>query len=254
MPAPPPIPAGPPATDATPGGSHAGRALKWERRKDERPGELLVAALDMFAERGYAATRLDDVARAAGVSKGTLYLYYANKEDLFKAVVRSTIVAWLDDYRRSLDDGSSCETLLVGYLEGLWRHVVDSRLAAILKLVVAEASNFPEVARFFHEEVVEPHTRLLGTILQRGIDAGTFRPIDVTSAVFLWISPPVLKAIWKNSFDPVCEASLVADPAQLARTQAAMVLEALKPVPAGRASACGEDSAAAAPHRKEPHA
>ena len=69
---------------------------RWERRKQERPAELLAAALELFTERGYAATRLDDVARRAGVSKGTVYLYYSSKEELFKAVILEGLVPVLE--------------------------------------------------------------------------------------------------------------------------------------------------------------
>ena len=69
---------------------HPAARPRWERRKEARPAELLAAALELFVEKGYAGTRLDDVAQRAGVSKGTLYLYFENKEDLFKAVVRES--------------------------------------------------------------------------------------------------------------------------------------------------------------------
>ena len=81
----------------------APRAPRWERRKESRPAELIAAALDLFVERGFAATRLDEVAARAGVSKGTLYLYFDSKEDLFKAVIRETIVPLLSDFQRSMD-------------------------------------------------------------------------------------------------------------------------------------------------------
>ena len=114
---------------------------RWERRKDARPQELLAAALDLFVERGFAATRLEDVARRAGVSKGTLYLYYANKEELFKAVVRDSIVPAIGDAEDTIAvyDGHSSE-LLRAILFGWWERVGGTKASGIVKLVMAEAS------------------------------------------------------------------------------------------------------------------
>ena len=128
---------------------------RWERRKDARPQELLAAALDLFVERGYAATRLDEVAARAGVSKGTLYLYFENKEELFKAVVRENIVAALvdaEDLIAGFEGHSS--VLLRKLVVSWWQRIGQTKLSGISKLMMAESGNFPDVARFYHEEVV----------------------------------------------------------------------------------------------------
>lgn len=178
---------------------------RWERRKDDRPGDLLAAALVEFTERGYAATRLDDVAARAGVSKGTLYLYYPGKEALFQAVVRESLVPLLSDYESSLasSDASSAQQL-EAFFRDWWRYFGSTQLAGLCKLIVAESSNFPEVARFFQEEVVGPEMRLLGGIIERGIARGEFRRVDVECLVQISLSPMVMRAIWQHSIEPVC--------------------------------------------------
>ena len=181
------------------------RSPRWERRKEARPGELLDAALDLFVERGFAATRLDDVAARAGVSKGTLYLYYASKEELFKAVVRQNIVPLIDAFRRDVAESQASSTeLLRNFFEQWWTRFGATKLAGICKLVVGEAGNFPELARFFQQEVALPSALLLHSIIERGIAHGEFRQVDTEAAVHLWISPLVLRAIWERSIQPCC--------------------------------------------------
>ncbi len=204
-------------------------APRRERRKDSRPGELLDAALDCFVERGYAACRLDDVARRAGVSKGTLYLYYPSKDELFKAVVRRSIGPLLDEFRRDLETSrAASQDVLAHFFRGWWSRIGETRLAGIAKLVIGEAGNFPDLARFFQEEVTEPNMRLLSTILNRGIERGEFRAIDTEVAVHLWMSPLILKAIWTHSILPCCP-ELEAIPAErFLRTHVQMILSVLK--------------------------
>ena len=174
---------------------------RWERRKESRPAELLAAALELFVERGYAATRLDDIASRAGVSKGTLYLYFPNKEELFKALVRENIVALLDRFRAEIEaSDASAATLLEAFFRSWWREFGATRLSGLTKLIMAEAGNFPEVARFFHDEVIRPNGELLGSIIARGIASGEFREIDAETAAHLWISPLVMKAMYLGGY------------------------------------------------------
>lgn len=178
---------------------------RWERRKEDRPGDLLATALIEFTERGYAATRLEDVAARAGVSKGTLYLYYPGKEALFQAVIRESIVPLLADYESTVagSDAPSAE-LLERFFQDWWRYFGSTQLAGLCKLIVAESGNFPDVARFFQQEVVEPEGRLLGDIIERGIARGEFRQVDVECLVEISLSPMVMRAIWQHSIEPVC--------------------------------------------------
>ena len=185
------------------------RPPRWERRKDARPGELLGAALELFVEKGYAATRLDDVAARAGVSKGTLYLYYPSKEDLFKAVVRESIVPLIESFKRNLAQSSAPSTVLLGeFFRQWWSCFGGTPLAGIAKLVVGEAGNFPELARFFQLEVVLPNAQLLRAIVERGIRQGEFRDLDIDAGIQLWMSPMVLRAIWEHSILPCCPPEL----------------------------------------------
>jgi AcrR family transcriptional regulator len=196
--------AAPPSTTA-----HRVQPPRWERRKQARPGELLDAALDQFVEKGYAATRLDDVAARAGVSKGTLYLYYASKEELFKAVVRQNIVPLLEASERDVAQSNATSAeLLGGFFRQWWSSFGATRLSGIAKLVVGEAGNFPELARFFQQEVVVRHALLLRSIIERGTRQREFRPVDVDACIHLWLSPMVLRAIWEHSILPCCPAAL----------------------------------------------
>ncbi|HYD82247.1 MAG TPA: TetR/AcrR family transcriptional regulator [Paucimonas sp.] len=174
---------------------------RWTRRKEARPQELLAAALDLFVERGYAATRLDDVAARAGVSKGTLYLYFANKEELFKAVVRENMVPALDQAENIIAhyQGSAAD-LLRDILKGWWERVGNTQLSGLPKLIMAESSNFPEVAAFYYEEVISRANSMVISVLQRGIDSGEFRPMDTAQMMNVVIAPMLMLMMWKHSF------------------------------------------------------
>jgi AcrR family transcriptional regulator len=180
---------------------------RWERRKDARPHELLAAALDLFVERGFASTRLEDVARRAGVSKGTLYLYFANKEELFKAVVRHTIVPELGLAEGTIAefDGHSAD-LLREVVRGWWQRVGAAKASGITKLVLAEAGNFPDIAKFYQEEVIARGTRMIASLLERAVARGEFRPVDVTVTTQVLIAPLLMLVTWKHSVGP-CEQS-----------------------------------------------
>ncbi|MCM0044929.1 MAG: TetR/AcrR family transcriptional regulator [Burkholderiaceae bacterium] len=173
---------------------------RWERRKDARPQELLSAALDLFVERGYAATRLDEVAACAGVSKGTLYLYFDNKEELFKAVVRENMVPPLADAEDMIArfDGHSSQLLRL-CIHGWWDKIGATRLSGISKLMMAESGNFPDVARFYHEEVVSRGEALIRRIVERGIAMDEFRPVDATVATRVIIAPVLMLMMWRHS-------------------------------------------------------
>jgi AcrR family transcriptional regulator len=173
---------------------------RWERRKDARPQELLSAALDLFVERGYAATRLDEVAARAGVSKGTLYLYFENKEELFKAVVRENMVPPLADAEGMIErfEGHSSDLLRL-CIHGWWEKIGATRLSGISKLMMAESGNFPDVARFYHEEVVSRGEALIRRIVERGIVLDEFRPVDATVATRIIVAPVLMLMMWQHS-------------------------------------------------------
>jgi AcrR family transcriptional regulator len=146
---------------------------KRERRKEARPGELLDAALDLFVEKGFSAARVDEVAARAGVSKGTLFLYFESKEDLFKAVVRENIAnqfpTWQEEFVAF--QGSSADMLRYALLSW-WERIGKTRASGITKLVMSEAQNFPEIAQFYQEEVIKPGNAMIRRILERGVISG----------------------------------------------------------------------------------
>ncbi len=178
---------------------------RWERRKGARPQELLDAALDLFVERGFAATRLDDVARAAGVSKGTLYLYFCSKEELFKAVVRESVVPYLGEAEGMLDHftGNTAE-LLRGLMTTWWEKIGNTKLSGLTKLMIAEAGNFPDLARFYQEEVIDRGEKLVTKMLERGIERGEIRQVNIEIASRILIAPILMMMLWKHS-EGVCQ-------------------------------------------------
>jgi len=174
---------------------------RWQRRADARPQELLEAALGLFVERGYAATRLEEVARRAGVAKATLYRYYDNKLELFKAVVRSSLVAQFDELAEAMAGESlSAREELGRMLATFAQRVGNSPLSGIPKLVIAEAGNFPEIARFYHDEVIQRGRAMVLGVLARGAANGEFRSVDAEYVWRIVIAPLLLSIIWKHSF------------------------------------------------------
>ncbi|MGQ5521919.1 TetR family transcriptional regulator [Chitinimonas sp. PSY-7] len=182
---------------------------RWQRRKDARPAEIIQAALALFVDKGFAATRLDDVATQAGVTKGTVYLYFANKEDLFKAVVRETILPNIESGEHLLADHQGTWAELLWTLLERWADRMEySASTGISKLMIAEANNFPDLARFYVEEVVMRSRKLFATVIERGIEAGEFRPVDPVLATRAVISPLMMVKVWKQSFS-LCDTEPV---------------------------------------------
>lgn len=180
------------------------------RRKEARPSELTAAALTLFVEKGFAATRLDDVAALAGVSKGTLYLYFDSKEALFKAVIQEGMAPVLERGEALLaNEAADPAALLRGLLLDWWEQLSKTPLGGVQKLMVAEAGNFPEVAQYYQETVITRGLALVRTALQRGVEAGTFRLVDVEMAVSMVIAPLLHEVLWRHSFASCRAASLV---------------------------------------------
>ncbi len=183
--------------------THVKRKAKprWHRRKEARPGEIVAAALEVFVEHGFAAAKLSDVARHAGVTKGTVYLYFESKEALFKAVVRETIVPVIAEgeaLARSFT--GSARELVERLVREYWRLVGETPLAGIPKLMMAEAGTFPELTRFYYDEVVTRGHRLMAGVIERGIKNGEFRPVDVKVAAKLAMSPLMHAVVARLAF------------------------------------------------------
>ena len=209
---------------------------RWQRRKNDRPAELVSAALEIFTERGYAGTRLDDVAERAGVSKGTLYLYYANKEDLFKAVVRQGLVSPLEEVRGLIDQFEGATADLVRMVvRGWWERIGSTGHAGIPKLMIAEAANFPELARFYIEEVILPGQAAMERIITRGVARGEFRRVDAAQVAHLMAAPFLLISSWRHGFGHAIKGELptLSDGAALLETHVDILLRGLAPAPPG---------------------
>jgi AcrR family transcriptional regulator len=174
---------------------------RWRRRKDARPEEIVSAALEVFADRGFAATKLEDIARRAGVTKGTIYLYFDSKEALFKALIRQTIVPVIAQGEAVAQSFTgSARELFERLVREYWRLVGETSLVGIPKLMMAEANNFPELARFYYDEVVTRGHRLMAGVIQRGVKAGEFRPVNVMLAAKLAMSPLMHAVIARKAF------------------------------------------------------
>jgi len=177
-------------------------APRWARRKEARPAELLAAALELFVERGYAATRLEDVAKRAGVSKGTVYLYFPGKEDLFKAVVREGLVPLLERGEKMVaEHRGRAVDLIRDLVRGWWEGFGLTPYAGIPKLMVSECRNFPELGKFYVDEVITRGQKLVRAAVGRGLDNGEFRNIDPDYVARLVFAPLVLLVIYRHSFD-----------------------------------------------------
>jgi AcrR family transcriptional regulator len=196
------------------------------RRKEARPAELLAAALDVFVEKGFAATRVDDIARRAGVSKGTVFLYYESKQALFRAVVQEAVVPHIAAGEALAEAADSDPAVLLPeLLRRYWRVLGDERLAGIPKLVMAEAGNFPEVAAFYHENVVQRGRALFVSVLERGMQSGVFRPCDPLVLCHLAIAPLMFNCMWRQTL-ACCDTTPI-DPEIYVQTHLDMFMRGL---------------------------
>jgi AcrR family transcriptional regulator len=211
------------------------RTARWRRRKEARPAEILAAALDCFAERGFAATRMEDVAARAGVTKGTVYLYFQTKQEMFEALVRSELLPNVERLEAAAADASA--TVFLERLLDVWAtHVFPSRVSVLPKLMIAEAGNFPDLARFYLNEVVHRALALLRSVIRKGVESGEFRPVDADHVAYCVIAPLVFSVLWRHSFEPHDDAPL--DVAALCRAHLDALLNGLRP-PTSEAPAAG---------------
>ena len=201
---------------------------KRERRKEARPGELLDAALDLFVEKGFAATRSEEVAARAGVSKGTLFLYFPSKEELFKAVVRENMSSRFQDWNREFEtfEGSTSD-MLRQCMRIWWQDVGATKASGITKLMISEARNFPELAAFYQQEVILPGQTLIRRILQRGVERGEFHVPDLDYALFSVTAPMIFLIMMKHSLGACIPQEYAMDPMRFVETQADTLLHGL---------------------------
>ena len=182
---------------------------RWRRRKGARPAEILSAALAVFVERGFAGTRLEQVAERAGVSKGTLYLYFDSKTALLQEAIRAAVLPNVLQAEAVAQGYQGPSAVLIRtILSRMATTMIETDLGAVLKLVIAEAGNFPELAKFYYTEIIARGFRLFGGILARGIERGEFRPLDIEDTVRLTIGPMLVGVVWRHTFEGPAGAPL----------------------------------------------
>jgi AcrR family transcriptional regulator len=170
---------------------------RWRRRPGDRPREILRAALEVFGEQGLAGARIDDIARRAGLSKGTLYHYFPSKEALFRALVRETVDASTRGVLPA-DAAGAPSTLLRAFIRGFWTRASSTGNQILYRLVMAELHRFPELVSFYAEEISGSSVRFVAALVQRGIDAGEFRGVDPLAAGRLLVSLVAQNALWSG--------------------------------------------------------
>lgn len=201
-------------------------AITRKRRPDARPREILDAALDLFSEKGFSATRLEDVASRAGLSKAAIYLYFNDKTSLLKAIVETVASPNLAAAGAlvAAHKGPVAPLLqqLLGFLASRMR---DTRLPDLIKLVIGESRAHPEIGRFYLEHVIGKALLLFEQLIVRGIASGEFRAVDPRLTVKCLIGPMLLGAIWKSVFEPIGAETL--DIEALARQHGDLIVTAL---------------------------
>lgn len=179
----------------------------------EKTRAIVEAARREFAAKGFAAAKLDDIARAAGVAKGTIYLYFENKAALFEGVVRGHLVPQIEAAEALIAAHEGpVEDVLRHLFHTLRRVVLDTDLREVIRLLIAEGHNFPEIRTFYYREVVSRGVRMLGKLLERGAARGEFRLSAAEMPPQLLVAPLLMGAIWKCLFDelaPLDTAALV---------------------------------------------
>lgn len=174
---------------------------RWQRRKAARPQEILDAAMGVFADKGFARTRMEDIAARAGVTKGTIYLYFENKDAVFKSIVRSSIGDQLGEVVAQVDafKGPTADLLKIA-LQAIGQFVLMSDRVVLPKIIVAEAGTFPELARFYRAEIIDRGLDTFCRIVERGMSRGEFRRTAPEHVARLCIAPILLSAFWRTTF------------------------------------------------------
>ncbi len=197
---------------------------KYQRRKEDRPQEIADAAFKTFAEKGYAATRIDDVAKRAGVSKGLTYLYYKTKEDLFKAVVKNVVIRRVDSLIGNVESTElSSEEFLRGPLLEFMKKVPGSPIAIVIRLLISEGPRHPDLVNYYYENVVARGLEAIRQFVARGVERGEFRREALDHQPHLFLAPMMLSMIWRLVF-----ADKPLDTDQLMESQVELLLAEMK--------------------------
>ena len=175
---------------------------RYQRRKEDRPQEITDAAFQVFAEKGYAPARVEEVAKRAGVSKGLLYLYFRTKEELFKAVIRSFVIRRVDALLVAVENTElSSEAFIRGPLVEFMKQMPGSPVAVVIRLLIAEGRRHPDLLDFYWDNVVSKGMRAMSRIVERGVERGEFRDSAVSELPQLLIAPVMVSVIWKTLFE-----------------------------------------------------
>ena len=202
------------------------KSPRWQRRAEDRPREICAAALEVFAEKGFAAAKLDEIAKRAGVSKGTLYLYFKDKEQLFRAVVRNTVAPNVDNLRSGLiQTGLPFDQLVRLFLSKFVDMASRVPVGAVAKMVISESRNFPELAKVWHDEVVSKGLGTLQALIEMAQAKGEVRDGDARLHTFSLMGPMLMGVIYRETLEPVGGEPL--DLAALANQHAETVLTGL---------------------------
>ena len=177
---------------------------RWQRRKEARPSDIVVAALQVFGERGFAAARIEEIAHRAGVSKGTLYLYFETKADLFRAVVREAVIPNIEAFKATiLALDLPFAELLRMLLPRFAEMVTVTPVGTVVKMVVGESRNFPELARVWHDDVIDKAIGVIAGVIARAQERGEIRPGDPRIHAFSIMGPMLIGVLWRETFTPV---------------------------------------------------
>jgi AcrR family transcriptional regulator len=199
---------------------------RWQRRAEDRPREICGAALEVFAEKGFAAARLDEIARRAGVSKGTLYLYFKDKEELFRAVVRDTIAPNIEKVRAMIEGVDlPFPDVIRMFLPGFAVITSQVRVGAVAKMVIGESRNFPGLAKVWHDEIVSKAIGLISGLIERAQAKGEVRDGDPRLYAFTLMGPMLMGLLWRETLEPAGGTPL--DLAALAKQHSETVLAGL---------------------------
>lgn len=199
---------------------------RWQRRAEDRPREICAAALQVFAEKGFAAAKLDEIAKRAGVSKGTLYLYFKDKEQLFRAVIRDTVVPNVENMRADLiQTGIPFDQLIRFFFAQFAMIASHVPIGAVAKMVVSESRNFPELAKVWHDEVVSKALGTVTALIEMAQAKGEVREGDARLHAFTLLGPMLMGLLYRETLEPVGGEPL--DFAALTRQHAETVLAGL---------------------------
>jgi AcrR family transcriptional regulator len=180
------------------------KTARTEAEREDRMRAIRVAALDVFSAKGFAAARLEDVAGAAGVAKGTIYLYFKSKEDLFEAIVKTTIGAQLDTFEQTVTASPASASLLLRMMgQFVATAIEDPDRRRVVHLILSEGARFPAIADFYHREIISRGLKLIRAVVAEGYASGEFCSDELARFPQLVIAPALIAIIWAVVFDRI---------------------------------------------------